>query len=142
MDKPAAESGAFPVVGIGASAGGLDALTALLGTLPGNTGLAFVVIQHLDPKHQSMLPDLLARSTSMPVHEVGDGMSLEPNNIYVMPANAGLALSQHVFQLTPREASASLRMPIDVFLRSLALSHKNSAIAVILSGSGSDGSLA
>ena len=141
MNKPPEEIGVFPVVAIGASAGGLEAFTALLKALPDNTGFAFVVIQHLDPQHQSALPNLLARCTVMPVYEVRDGMSLEPNTVYVIPANAGLALSQHVFQLTPREVVASLRMPIDVFLRSLAEGHKNRAIAVILSGSGSDGSL-
>src|SRR5690242_3609206 len=92
--------------------------------LPGDTGLAFVVVQHLDPTHQSMLPDLLARSTRMRVQEVSDDMRLEPNTVYVMPANAGLTLSQHAFQLTPREASAAQRMQIDVFLRSLAHSRK------------------
>ena len=136
-----ASSGSFPVVAIGASAGGLEALTALLAALPAETGLAFVVIQHLDPTHHSMLPELLARATRMPVQEIRDGMSLEPNNVYVMPANAGLTLSEHVFHLIPRETTASLRMPIDVFLRSLAQSHQNAAISVILSGSGSDGSL-
>ena len=88
-----------------------------------------------------MLPDILAKSTRMSVRQVIDGMLVEPNNVYVMPSNTGLALSQRAFQLTPRETSAPLRMPIDGFLRSLAQSCKNGAIAVILSGSGFDGSL-
>ena len=136
-----AATGTFPVVGIGASAGGLEALTSLLLALPVDTGLAFVVIQHLDPKHESMLPDILAKSTRMRVRQVTHGMLLDPNNVYVMPANSGLALSQQAFELTPRETSAALRLPIDGFLRSLAQSRKNRAIAVILSGTGSDGTL-
>jgi len=139
--EPCSASGTFPIVGIGASAGGLEALTSLLQALPVDTGLAFVIIQHLDPKHESMLPDILARSTRMPVRQVREGMLVEPNYVYVIPANTGLALSQQGFKLTLREASAGLRMPIDGFLRSLARSRKNGAIAVILSGSGSDGAL-
>lgn len=140
-DGPGSASGTFPIVGIGASAGGLEALTSLLQALPVDTGLAFVVIQHLDPKHASLLPDILARSTGMRVCQVSDGLLVEPNTVYVMPANTDLALSQQAFELTPREASAGLRLPIDGFLRSLAQSRKNGAIAVILSGSGSDGAL-
>jgi two-component system CheB/CheR fusion protein len=139
--EPCSATDTFPIVGIGASAGGLEALTSLLQALPVDTGLAFVVIQHLDPKHESMLPDILARSTRMPVRQVREGMLVEPNYVYVIPANTGLALSQQGFKLTLREASAGLRMPIDGFLRSLARSRKNGAIAVILSGSGSDGAL-
>lgn len=139
--EPGSTQEIFPIVGIGASAGGLEALTALLLALPIDTGLAFVVIQHLDPKHESMLPDILARSTPMPVRQVSDGMLVDPNHVYVIPANNGLAISQRILQLTPREASAELRLPIDAFLRSLAQSHKNGAIAVILSGTGSDGAL-
>jgi two-component system CheB/CheR fusion protein len=84
-------TGTFPIVGIGASAGGLEALTSLLQALPIDTGLAFVVIQYLDPKHESMLPDILAR---IRVRQVSDGMLVEPNYVYVIPANTGLALSQ------------------------------------------------
>ena len=134
-------AGTFPVVGVGASAGGLEALTSLLKALPVDSGIAFVVIQHLDPKHESLLPELLSRATRMSVREITDGMLVEPNNVYVMPANTGLALSHQAFELTVRETSAALRLPIDGFLRSLAHSRKNAAIAVILSGSGSDGAL-
>ncbi|PYV38761.1 MAG: histidine kinase [Acidobacteria bacterium] len=140
-DGPGSASGTSPMVGIGASAGGLEALTSLLQALPVGTGLAFVVIQHLDPQHESLLSDILARSTRMRVCQVSDRMLVEPNTVYVMPANSGRALSQQAFKLTPREASAGLRMPIDGFLRSLAQSRKNGAIAVILSGNGSDGAL-
>lgn len=77
----------FPVVGIGASAGGLSACTELLKALPGDTGMGFVLVQHLDPKHASMLPELLGRTTSMPVIEISDGVRVEPNCVYVMPPN-------------------------------------------------------
>jgi two-component system CheB/CheR fusion protein len=140
-DGASSTTGTFPIVGIGASAGGLEALTSLLEALPVDTGLAFVVIQHLDPRHESMLPDILAKSTGMRLRQISNGMLVEPNNVYVMPANTGIALSQQAFQLTPRETSAALRMPIDGFLRSLAQSRKNGAIAVILSGTGFDGVL-
>ncbi len=86
------KSGDFPIVGIGASAGGLEALTALLEALPPDTGLAFVIVQHLDPKHESLLPNLLARSTQMPVRQVTDGMPMEPNQVYVIPPNTSLTL--------------------------------------------------
>jgi two-component system, chemotaxis family, CheB/CheR fusion protein len=75
----------FPIVGIGASAGGLEALTSLLEVLPQDTGLAFVIVQHLDPKHESLLPNLLARSTGMPVRQVKNDMLMEPNHVYVIP---------------------------------------------------------
>src|SRR5688572_5748874 len=141
MNGPAALTRTFPGGGVGASAGGLEAITSLLEALPVDTGIAFVVIQHLDPNHESLLPDILARTTRMRACQVTNGMLVEPNIVYVMPANTGLALSQQAFELTTREASAALRLPIDSFLRSLAQSRKNAAIAVILSGSGSDGTL-
>ena len=131
----------FPIVGIGASAGGLEALTALLEALPPDTGLAFVIIQHLDPKHESLLPSLLARSTGMPVSQVKDGVLLEPNHVYVIPPNASLTIAQRTLRLTAREAAVGVRLPIDGFLRSLAENSRNRSIAVILSGTGSDGAL-
>jgi two-component system CheB/CheR fusion protein len=130
----------FPIVGIGASAGGLEALTALLGALPPDTGLAFVIIQHLDPKHESLLPNLLARSTGMPVHQVTDGMLMEPSHVYVIPPNTSLAIAQHTLRLTPRE-HVGIHLPIDGFLHSLAENSGSRSIAVILSGTGSDGAL-
>ena len=84
LREQAPKSNDFPVVGVGASAGGLEALTSLLKAVPPDTGLAFVIIQHLDPKHASLLPDLLARWTRMPVHQVKDGMLVEPNHVYVI----------------------------------------------------------
>ena len=137
---PAPESNSFPIVGVGASAGGLEALTSLLEALPPDTGLAFVIIQHLDPKHKSLLSNLLARSTRMPVRQVKNGMPMEPNHVYVIPPDTTLLLSQRTLRLAPREATG-VPLPINGFLRSLAENSRNGAIAVILSGTGSDGAL-
>ncbi len=131
---------AFRLWAWGASAGGLEALTALLEALPPDAGLAFVIIQHLDPKHESLLPNLLSRSTGMPVRQVKDGMLMEPNHVYVIPPNTSLAVAQRTLRLTPREATG-VPSPIDGFLRSLAENSGSRSIAVILSGTGSDGAL-
>ena len=130
----------FPVVAVGASAGGLEAFSALLAHLPADTGMAFVLIQHLAPGHESMLSQLLSRATAMPVNEIEDGTVLSPNQVYVIPPNVMLTISGPVLRLNPRE-SAERQTPIDRFLRSLAANHKSNAIAVILSGTGSDGTL-
>jgi two-component system CheB/CheR fusion protein len=132
---------AMPIVGIGASAGGLKAFTQLLQRLPANSGMAFVLVQHLDPKHVSILPELLAKATKMPVHEVKDGMPVEPNHVYVIPANVNIAIFHGVLNLMPRTEVRGLHMPIDFFLRSLAEDQGNKAIGVILSGTASDGAL-
>ncbi|HKQ62925.1 MAG TPA: chemotaxis protein CheB [Candidatus Polarisedimenticolaceae bacterium] len=134
---PGPQSAAFPIVGIGASAGGLEAFTQLLKALPENTGMAFVIVQHLDPDHPSLLPELLARVTSMPVIQVTDGVSVEANRCYVMPPNADMALERRKLYLAPRERGQ--HMPIDTFLRSLAGDQQTQAIGVILSGTASDG---
>src|ERR1035437_1313161 len=129
-----------PVAGIGASAGGLEVFKSLLADLPADTGLAIVFVQHFDPKHHSMLAEILARATAMPVSEAADGMPVEANHVYVIPANADLTMAQGVLRLTPRSQSPGLHMPVDRFLRSLADECGSGAIGVILSGSGSDGS--
>ncbi|MBD2243698.1 chemotaxis protein CheB [Nostoc sp. FACHB-888] len=131
----------FPVVGIAASAGGLEAFTELLKHLLTDTGMAFVLIQHLDPNHKSLLSDILARTTQMPVIEVEDGVSVEPNKVYVIPPNTKMMLSGGVLQLTPREKVQGKYMPADAFFTSLAADRGHKAIAVILSGSDGDGSL-
>jgi two-component system CheB/CheR fusion protein len=128
----------FPVVAVGASAGGLEAFTGLLQGLPADTGMAFVFIQHLAPSHESMLAQLLSRQTAMPVNEVKDGTILSPNQVYVIPPNAAMTLSGLSLVLTPRESAGTA---IDKFLRSLASTRKSRAVAVILSGTGSDGAL-
>ena len=131
----------FPIVGIGASAGGLEAFTQLLRHLPGQTGVAFVLIQHLAPQHESMLTGLLARSSAMPVTEVKDGMRVEPNHVYVIPPNADMAILNGVLHLMARGGAPAPSMPIDYFLKSLAADRREKAIGVILSGTASDGTL-
>jgi two-component system CheB/CheR fusion protein len=130
----------IPIVGIGASAGGLDAFTEMLRALPTNTGMAFVVIQHLDPTHASMLTEILSRATGMPVSEVVDQMVVEANRVYVIPPGVTMGLSRGRLQLTPR-GEAGQHRPIDHFLRALAEDQGHRAIGVILSGSATDGTL-
>jgi two-component system CheB/CheR fusion protein len=113
----------------------------LLEAVPPDTGLAFVIIQHLAPKHESLLPNLLARSTAMPVRQVKDGMLMEPNHVYVIPPNTSLSVEQRTLRVAPREVAVGVRLPIDGFLRSLAENTGSKSIAVILSGTGSDGAL-
>lgn len=130
----------FPIVGIGASAGGLEALEQFFSNMPSDTGMAFVVIQHLDPTHVGILPELLQRVTSMHVQQAMDGLAVEPNSVYVIPPNKSLSvLNGHLHLLVPIE-SRGLRLPIDFFLKSLAHDRLQNSIAVILSGMGSDGS--
>src|ERR1035438_3754542 len=130
----------IPVAGIGGSAGGLEVFKHLLADLPADTGLAIVFVQHLDPKHHSLLTEILSRSTSMPVSEAADGMRVEANHVYVIPANGELTIAQGVLRLVPRAQTGGVHMPIDRFLRSLAEECGSRAIGVILSGAGTDGS--
>jgi two-component system, chemotaxis family, CheB/CheR fusion protein len=129
------------VVAIGASAGGLEAFTELLAHLPPDTGMAFVLVQHLDPKHESMLTELISRSTRMPVLEVKNGMGIEPDHVYVIPPNTTMTIHDHTLRLTPREETRGLHMAVDSFMRALAEAQGSNAIGVILSGSGTDGTL-
>ena len=129
------------VVGVGASAGGLEAFEQLLRSLPNDTGLAFVLVQHLAPKHESMLSELLAKATRMPVVEVTQGMRVQGNHVYVIPPNADMSISDSVLHLSPLSPDRGLRMPIDSFFRSLADTHQSRSIGVILSGTASDGTL-
>ncbi|QFS46167.1 chemotaxis protein CheB [Nostoc sphaeroides] len=131
----------FPIVGIAASAGGLEAFTQLLKHLLTDTGMAFVLIQHLDPNHKSLLSEILARTTTMPVTEVRDGVTVEPNKVYIIPPNTKMMLSGGVLQLTPREKIQGKYMPADAFFTSLAADRGHKAIAVVLSGADGDGSL-
>lgn len=130
----------FPIVGIGASAGGLEALEQFFSNLPSDTGLAFVVIQHLDPTHVGILPELLQRVTSMHVQQAMDGLAVEPNSVYVIPPNKSLSILNGYLHLLVPVESRGLRLPIDFFLKSLANDRLQNSIAVILSGMGSDGS--
>jgi len=129
----------FPVVGIGASAGGLEAFSELLRHLPEKTGMGFVLVQHLDPKHSSELREILARTTKVPVTEVTDGVAVQPDHIYVIPPNTSMAIKDGVLRLAAREFIRGRYLPIDHFLRSLAEDRGNQAISVILSGTASDG---
>src|SRR5689334_16407827 len=124
----------FPIVGIGASAGGLKAFTQLLEHLPPDTGMAYVVIQHLDPSHASLLPLLLARVTTMPVHEGQNGMVVEPNHVYVVPPQADMALLQGTLLLQPRSQESGQHFAINTFFRSLAHERTRQVIGVLLSG--------
>src|SRR6201982_4293316 len=129
LSPPAAES--IPVVGLGASAGGLDAFRRLLAVLPAGTGMAFILIQHLDPTHASMMVDLLAGHTPMKVEQAADGMPLKREHVYLIPPGTYLSIHGGALHLSePRERHGA-RLPFDFFLRSLA-----EAICVILSGTG------
>jgi two-component system CheB/CheR fusion protein len=131
--------GSFPIVGMGASAGGLEAVSRLLGALPGDTGMAFVLVQHLDPTHQSQLTEILSRATSMPVLEVTDGLRMEPDRVYVIPPGATMVVRGPVLELSPRSEARGQQRGVDQFFRSLAVEVGHQAIGVILSGTGSDG---
>ncbi|PYV42789.1 MAG: hypothetical protein DMG09_01755, partial [Acidobacteria bacterium] len=128
----------FPIVGVGASAGGLEAFTLLLRALPADTGMGFVIVQHLDPKHESMLTEILSAATTMPTMEVKDGMRVEADHVYVIPPNTNMALMHGRLNLMPRPEFVG-HLPIDYFLRSLADDLEGRAIGVILSGTASDG---
>ncbi|MFZ0292895.1 MAG: chemotaxis protein CheB [Candidatus Sulfotelmatobacter sp.] len=105
----------FPIVGIGASAGGLEAFAELLHNLPEKTGMAFVLVQHLDPKHESALPEILGRTTKLPVNEVTDGTVVQPNHVYVIPANTSMMIDEGALQLRARTTVRGQHMPIDNF---------------------------
>ncbi len=129
----------FPIVGIGASAGGLEAFEQFFTNMPPDSGMAFVLVQHLDPTHKSILKDLLRSYTRMGVKEVEDGMVLEPNNVYVIPPNSDMATLHGRLHLMEPSAPRGLRQPIDAFFRSLAEDRKEKAICIVLSGSGTEG---
>ncbi len=131
----------FPVVGIGASAGGLEACTKFVSALPPVTGMAFILIQHLDPTHESMMVDLLAGHTAMTVLQATDGMPIKPEHLYVIPPGTYLSVGDGVLRLSAPRARHGARLPFDFLLHSLAAAQGASAICVVLSGSGGDGSL-
>jgi two-component system, chemotaxis family, CheB/CheR fusion protein len=129
----------FPIVAIGASAGGLEALEQFFGNMAPDSGLAFVVIQHLDPTHVGILPELLQRVTQMKVMQAADGVLVKPDCVYVIPPNKSLSILEgHLHLLVPVE-SRGLRLPIDLFMKSLANDRLQNSVGVILSGMGSDG---
>lgn len=130
-----------PIIGIGASAGGLAALEEFFDAAPADMGAAYVVIQHLDPKHSSMIAEILSRHTSMPVQQIEDGMHVERDHVYVIPPNAYATLNGDVFKLGEAVLRHGVRMPIDTFFTSLAAEGNRQSVGVILSGTGSDGSM-
>jgi len=134
-------TGKFPIVGIGASAGGLDAFEQFLSNVPENTGMAYIIIQHLDPTQKGMLPELLQRITKMKVFQVKDRITVKPDCVYVIPPNTSMSILKGVLHLFTPIESRGLRLPIDFFLRSLAVDQKELGVGVILSGMGSDGSI-
>jgi two-component system, chemotaxis family, CheB/CheR fusion protein len=142
-EKPAPTTPSFPVVGIGASAGGLKAVELFLEAMPKDDklGMAFVLVQHLDPDHRSVLLDLIRQYTSMPVAWAEDGDALEPDHFYAMPPNKDIAVMDGRLRLMEPEAPRGLRLPIDGFLRSLAAERRELSAAIILSGTGSDGTI-
>jgi two-component system CheB/CheR fusion protein len=131
----------FPIVGIGASAGGLEALEVFLRHVPKNSGMAFVIVQHLDPRRKGMLVELLQRVTTMPVDQAADRITVEPDHVYVIPPNRDMSLLHGALHLLPQTAPHGLNLPIDFFFRSLAQECQARSIAVILSGMGTDGTL-
>jgi two-component system CheB/CheR fusion protein len=131
----------FPIIGIGASAGGLEALEQFFENMPDNNGMAFVVIQHLDPNHVGIMPELLQRTTQMKVLQATDRLKVKPDYVYVIPPNKSLSLLNGVLYLFDPVESRGLRLPIDIFFRSLADDRLENSIGIILSGMGSDGSL-
>lgn len=131
----------FPIVGIGASAGGLKAIEVLIQHIPPNSGIAFVIVQHLDPDSKGMMCELLQRITAMSVVTVTDRLKVQPNHVYVIPPNRSMSLLSGLFHLFEPIESRGLRLPIDFFFRSLAEEKQEQSIGIILSGMGSDGSL-
>jgi two-component system CheB/CheR fusion protein len=131
----------FPIVSMGASAGGLEAFEKFFAHLPLDTGMAFILVPHLDPGHSSMMTELLRRVTKLDVGEAQDGMKVEPNHVYVIPPNKEMNIYHGTINLEPLKKTHGLRMPIDSFLRSLAEDQGEMAIGVVLSGTGTDGTL-
>ncbi|MBI5331699.1 MAG: PAS domain-containing protein [Betaproteobacteria bacterium] len=138
---PSTPPAPFPIVALGASAGGLEAFEQFFRALPADTGMAFVLVPHLDPDHASLLTEILQRSTSLPVVEVRDQTPVRPNHVHVLPPNRDMAIFHGVLQLSVPDVPRGQRMPIDAFLRSLAEDQGERAIGILLSGTGTDGTL-
>lgn len=138
---PPAPAGHFPVVGIGASAGGLEALEELFREMPGDTGMAFVVVTHQHPGHTSLLPELLGKITPLTVVQVADGMKVEPDHVYVSAPGGSLAILGGTLHRMETEKKEAPHLPIDSFFRSLAEDQHDKAICIVLSGTGTDGTL-
>jgi two-component system CheB/CheR fusion protein len=135
-EQPEDDTYKFPIVGVGASAGGLEAFKQLLKVLPPDLGMAFVLVPHLAPEHRSLMAEILARETLMSILEVTDEPRIEPDHIYVIPPNRTMLLTDGHLKLVPREALRGQHRSIDAFFRSLAEEQGHQAIGIILSGSG------
>jgi two-component system CheB/CheR fusion protein len=131
----------FPIVGIGASAGGLEAFTHLLAALPPDTGMGFVLVQHLDPDHESALTQILSRATSLPVHEITNDEVVEPNHVYVIPPDTNLSIAGGVLEIRAPARPPAPHRSIDAFFESLALDQRERAVGVVLSGTANDGTI-
>src|ERR1035438_5594379 len=129
----------FPIIGIGASAGGLEALEVLFRAIPEHSGMAFALVQHLDPGHASMLTAILQRYSKMKVVEVTDNLKVAPDHAYIIPPNRDMLIFDRTLRLSAQEQPHGHRFPIDTFLRSLADDQAERAIGIILSGTGTDG---
>ena len=129
------------VVGIGASAGGLEALKEMVSAIPEDTGMCYVIVQHLAPDHPSIMDQLLSAHSMVPVIKIEDGMRAEPDMVYVIPSGPSLTISDGRFHLEARDPAPGVRTPIDKFLISLADERKESAACAILLGTGSDGTV-
>ncbi|MEO9144727.1 MAG: PAS domain S-box protein, partial [Ginsengibacter sp.] len=131
----------FPVVGIGASAGGLEAFKKLVKAIPEDSGMAYILVQHVPSDHKGGLPEILQRETRVPVSEITDNVKVEPDHVYVIPANKMLVATDGILQLSPGHSKDQKNMPIDIFFTSLAEVHQSHSIGIVLSGNGADGTL-
>jgi two-component system CheB/CheR fusion protein len=140
---PAAPTGTAkcPVVALGASAGGLEAFVEFLRAMPADSGMGFVLVQHLDPTHPSILTEILQRSTTMRVVEVTDGMAVEPNRVHVIPPHRDMVITRGVLGLSLPSEPRGRHLPIDSFFRALAADQAEASVGIILSGTGTDGTL-
>lgn len=141
IEKALISDSVFPVVGIGASAGGLDAIEKFFLNMPSDSGIAFVIIMHFDPTSKSIMVEILRRYTKMEVHQVEDGIKIKPNSVYIIPPNKDMAILHGALQLLEPTVSRGIRHPIDFFFRSLSEDCKEKAICIILSGTGTEGTL-
>ncbi len=137
--EPSYSNNSFYVVGIGSSAGGLDALERFFGNMSESSGMAFIVVSHLDPNHKSIMPELIQKSTKMKLFQAEDGMLVKPNHVYVASANRDLAILHGTIQLIEPPEAHGFRLPIDIFFKSLSADLGEKAICIILSGMASDG---
>src|SRR5271157_4049915 len=137
-DEEAFDENTFYIAGIGGSAGGLEAFEQFFRSIPEDTGIALVVISHLDPTRKGSMPELLQRYTNMPVTEATEGVKVEPNHVYVIPSNKDITISQGELNLSEPLSPRGPRMPIDLFFRSLAIDQGKMGIGIIFSGMGTE----